>query len=72
MLYVYFNFFVNKYIFGRTLEFGIPLTWKQFRSLKMKGTIGMFKGINKWYMTDGVNTNGLFVGTFYFPHYNEE
>jgi choloylglycine hydrolase len=62
----------NKYIFGRTLEFGIPLTWKQFRSLKIKGTIGMFKGINKWYMTDGVNTNGLFVGTFYFPHYNEE
>jgi choloylglycine hydrolase len=62
----------KKYIFGRTLEFGIPLTWKQFCSLNIKGTVGKFKGINKWYMTDGVNTNGLFVGTFYFPHNNSE
>jgi choloylglycine hydrolase len=58
----------GKYIFGRTLEFGIPLIWRQFCSLHIKGTVGKFKGVNNWYMTDGLNTNGLFVGTFYFPH----
>ena len=62
----------NKFVFGRTLEFGIPLTWKQFCGLKIKGTVGKFKGVNKWYMTDGLNINGLFVGTFYFPHNNKE
>ena len=62
----------NKYVFGRTLEFGIPLKWKQFCSFTIKGTMGKFDGINEWFITDGVNVNGFFVGTFYFPHYHFE
>ena len=57
----------NKTIFSRTLEFGAPLEWKQFCFKKLKGTYGRFIGTKKWYMTDGVNKAGLFVGTFFFP-----
>ena len=34
--------------------------------------MGKFDGINEWFITDGVNVNGFFVGTFYFPHYHFE
>ena len=57
----------NKFIFARTLEFGAPLKWKQFSFDNLKGTFGKFIGTDKWYMIDGMNTHGLFVGTFFFP-----
>ena len=63
----------GKYIFSRTLEFGIPLKWIQFCSYKIKGTVGYFKNdTQNGFMTDGVNLNGLFVGTFFFPHYDNQ
>ncbi len=58
----------GKFIFARTLEFGVYLKWKQFCSLNIKGTIGHFQNVKQGFMTDGLNSNGLFVGTFFFPH----
>ena len=58
----------GKFIFARTLEFGVYLKWKQFCSLNIKGTIGHFQNSKQGFMTDGLNKNGLFVGTFFFPH----
>ena len=37
----------GKFIFARTLEFGVYLKWKQFCSLNIKGTIDTFKMLNK-------------------------
>lgn len=62
----------NKFVFGRTLEFGVDLIWKQFCNTDMKGTVGKFAGVNKSFVTDGVNREGLFVGTFFFPHNTDE
>ncbi len=58
----------GKFIFARTLEFGVYLKWKQFCNLNIKGTIGHFQNVKQGFMTDGLNSNGLFVGTFFFPH----
>ena len=62
----------GKFIFARTLEFGVYLKWKQFCSLNIKGTIGHFDNIKEGFMTDGLNSNGLFVGTFFFPHNDKQ
>ena len=62
----------GKFIFARTLEFGVYLKWKQFCSLKIKGTIGHFDNVKEGFMTDGLNSNGLFVGTFFFPHNDKQ
>jgi len=62
----------GKFIFARTLEFGAYLKWKQICNMDIKGTIGYFPGIKQGYMTDGLNTDGLFVGTFFFPHNDEQ
>ena len=62
----------NKYIFARTLEFGIPFDWVQYCSDYIIGTIGFLEDLKKGYMTDGLNKHGLFVGTFFFPHYNSQ
>ncbi len=63
----------GKYIFSRTLEFGIPLKWIEFCSYNIKGTIGYFENDSQnGFMTDGVNISGLFVGTFYYPHYDNQ
>ena len=63
----------GKYVFARTLEFGMPLKWIQFCSYKIKGTVGYFQNdTQNGFMTDGVNINGLFVGTFYYPHYDNQ
>jgi len=51
-------------IYGRTLEFSIPLIWKQFIFKEYKGTCGKFENDNKWYMVDGINNHGLFVASF--------
>jgi len=51
-------------IYGRTLEFTIPLIWKQFIFKEYKGTCGKFVNNDKWYMVDGVNNHGLFVASF--------
>ena len=58
----------GKFIFARTLEFGVYLNWKQVCTHKIKGTIGHFTNIKKGFMTDGLNTDGLMVGTFFYPH----
>ena len=62
----------GKFIFARTLEFGVYLKWKQFCSLNIKGTIGHFDNVKEGFMTDGLNSNGLFVGTFFFPHNDKQ
>ena len=62
----------GKFIFARTLEFGAYLKWKQICSMNIKGTIGYFPGIKQGYMTDGLNNSGLFVGTFFFPHNDDQ
>ena len=62
----------NKYIFARTLEFGLQLNWVQSCTGFIKGTIGYFPNDSEGFMTDGVNAYGLFVGTFFYPHYHYE
>lgn len=62
----------GKFIFARTLEFGVYLKWKQICNKNIKGTIGQFPNIKNKFMTDGLNNNGLFVGTFFFPHNNNQ
>lgn len=62
----------NKYIFGRTLEFGFPLIWKQLNTMNIIGTMGQFPNKSEWYILDGVNSSGLSVGTFFYPHYDSE
>jgi len=62
----------KKYIFGRTLEFGFPLTWKHMDTLNIIGTMGKFPNNSDWYLLDGVNSSGLCVGTFFYPHYDSE
>ena len=58
----------GKFIFARTLEFGVYLKWKQFCSLNIKGTIGHFANVKEGFMTDGLNSHGLVVGPFFFAH----
>ena len=43
----------GKIIFGRTLEFGLPLRWKKYSSNKIKGTVGSFPRKREYYMRDG-------------------
>lgn len=62
----------GKYIFGRTLEFGVFLKWKQICNKDLVGTKGNFQGFKEWFMTDGLNKHGLFIGTFFFPHYDDQ
>jgi len=63
----------GKYICGRTLEFGLPLVWKQVTTTHgVYGTMGQFPNKQEWYMVDGINREGLFVGSFFYPHYDYE
>ena len=62
----------GKIIFARTLEFSIPVKWKQFNEKGIIGTMGSFYGKREWFIADGVNKHGLCVSTFYFPHYDKE
>ena len=57
----------GKFIFGRTLEFGLNIVWKSIQTRHLKATIGNF-GKAGWYISDGLNKHGLFVATFFFPH----
>ena len=62
----------NKYVFGRTLEFGIGTNWKQYCSKDIIGTLGNFNGTKMWYLIDGCNKYGLCIGGFFYPHYEKE
>lgn len=62
----------GNYIFGRTLEFGMYFIWQQVCNDKMIATVGRLPNSNKEYMTDGLNKDGLLVGTFFFPHHNTD
>lgn len=63
----------GKYICGRTLEFGLPLIWEQVMTNNgVYGTMGHFPNKQEWYMVDGINKEGLFVGSFFYPHYDYE
>lgn len=62
----------GNFIFGRTLEFDVYLKWKQISDKNLIATKGSFMGNKEWFITDGLNRYGLFVATFYFPHYHKE
>ena len=62
----------NEFIFGRTLEFGIPLTFIQICNHYLIGTIGHFNNYKNQYLLDGLNKYGLFVGVFFYPYMSSE
>lgn len=59
----------GNYIFGRTLEFNMPLKWTRITGNNFKGTTGTYA--NQTLLVDGINKSGLVVGTFFFPHYGK-
>lgn len=68
-------FFVTpegRLVFGRTLEFADPFTWRQVCDSDVTGTEGRFEARSVWYMTDGLNRAGLLVASFFYPHYSSE
>ena len=62
----------GKYIFGRTLEFGMYFVWNQICNNRMIATVGRLPNSKNEYMTDGLNKHGLLVGTFFFPHQDKQ
>jgi penicillin V acylase-like amidase (Ntn superfamily) len=57
----------GNYIFGRTLEFSIEISWFKYHIRDVVGTLGRISGINKAWLTDGLNKSGLMVATFFYP-----
>ena len=57
----------GNYIFGRTLEFSIEISWVKYHIKDIIGTLGRISGINRAWLTDGLNKSGLLVATFFYP-----
>ena len=57
----------GNYIFGRTMEFSIGISWFKYQFKDIIGTLGHIYNTDVVGMTDGLNKSGLLVATFYYP-----